>query len=77
MTEPRLRRGKFRCPDTLSQVSFAGMTPDKCNILRIGMLTGCPLCKESQPPLVQVKEPYGNWLLVGFHPVYSTPSDNT
>ena len=45
------------CPNTLSLVPFAGMTLDKCIILRIGMLTGCPLCRESHPP-VQVKELY-------------------
>ena len=42
-------RGKFRCPNTLSLVSFAGMTLDKCIVLRIGTLTGCPLCRESHP----------------------------
>ena len=31
----------------LSLVSFAGMTLDKCAVLRIGTLTGGPLCRES------------------------------
>ena len=38
--------------NTLSLVQFAGMTLDKCIVLWIGMLTGCPLCSES--PHVQV-----------------------
>ena len=73
---------KFRCPNTLSLVSFAGMTLDKCIVLRIGTLTGCPLCKESHP-LCRLKNPtvISIWLLVGFHPatwsVHSTPADNT
>ena len=77
-----LRRGKFRCPNTLSLVSFAGMTLDKCIVLRIGTLTGCPLCRESHP-LCRLKNPMviSIWLLVGFHPatrsVQSTPADNT
>ena len=63
-------------------VSLAGMTLDKCIVLRIGMLTGCPLCRESHP-LCRLKSPTGIsiWLLVGFHPatrsVQSTPADNT
>ena len=32
-----------------SLVSFAGMTLNKCAILQIGTLTGCPLCRESHP----------------------------
>ena len=32
----------------LSLVSFAGMTLDKCVVLRIGTLTGCPLCRERE-----------------------------
>ena len=56
--DPRLQRGKFCSTNTLSLVSFAGMTLDKCIVLRIGTLTECPLCRES--PLAQVKEPYGN-----------------
>ena len=80
--DPRSRRGKFRCPNTLSLVSFAGMTLDKCIVLRIGTLTGCPLCRESHP-LCRLKNPtvISIWLLVGFHPatrsVQSTPADNT
>ena len=42
-------RGKFLCPNTLSLVSFAGMTLDKCAILQIGTLTLCPLCRETHP----------------------------
>ena len=76
-------QNKFRCPNTLSLVSFAGMTLDKCIVLRIGTLTGCPLCRESHP-LCRLKNPttvISIWLLVGFHPatrsVQSTPADNT
>ena len=75
------RREKFRCPNTLSVVSFAGMTLDKCIVLRIGTLTGCPLCRESHP-LCRLKNPtvISIWLLVGFHPatrsVQCTPADN-
>ena len=66
----------------LSLVSFAGMTLDKCIVLRIGTLTGCPLCRESHP-LCRLKNPtvISIWLLVGFHPatrcVQCTPADNT
>ena len=49
----------FWCPDTLSLVSFAGMTLDKCAVFRIGTLTGCPPVQRKSP-LVQTKEPYGN-----------------
>ena len=62
--------------------TFAGMTLDKCIVLRIGTLTGCPLCRESHP-LCRLKNPtvISIWLLVGFHPatrsVQSTPADNT
>ena len=58
------------------------MTLDKCIVLRIGTLTGCPLCRESHP-LCRLKNPtvISIWLLVGFHPatrsVQSTPADNT
>ena len=74
-------RKKERCPNTLSLVSFAGMTLDKCIVLRIGTLTGCPLCRESHP-LCRLKNPtvISIWLLVGFHPatrsVQCTPADN-
>ena len=40
----------------LSLVSFAGMTLNKCAVLRIGMLTGGPLCRESHP-LCRLKKP--------------------
>ena len=79
--DPRSRRGKFRSPNTLSLVSFVGMTLDKCIIFRIGTLTGCPLCRESHP-LCRLKNPtvISIWLLVGFHPttrsVQCTPADN-
>ena len=55
---------------------------DKCIVLRIGTLTGCPLCRESHP-LCRLKNPMviSLWLLVGFHPasrsVQSSPADNT
>ena len=58
------------------------MTLDKCIVLRIGTLTGCPPCRESQP-LCRLKNPMviSIWLLVGFHPatrsLQSTPADNT
>ena len=80
--DPRSRRGKFRCPNTLSLVSFVGMTLDKCIVLRIRTLTGCHLCSERHP-LCRLKSPavISIWLLVGFHPatrsVQSTPVDNT
>ena len=54
---------------------------DKCIVLRIGTLTGCPLCRESHP-LCRLKNPtvISIWLLVGFHPatrsVQCTPADN-
>ena len=76
-----MRREKFRCPNTLSLVSFAGMTLDKCTVLMIGTLTGCPLCRESRP-LCRLNIPavISIWLLVGFHPatrsVQCTPADN-
>ena len=79
--DPRSRRGKFRSPNALSLVSFAGMTVDKCIVLRIGTLTGCPLCRESHP-LCRLKNPavISIWLLVGFYPatrsVQCTPADN-
>ena len=72
----------FGVRTTLSLVSFARMTLDKCIVLRIGTLTGCPLCRESHP-LCSLKNPMviEIWLLVGFHPatrsVQSTPADNT
>ena len=47
---------KSRCPNMLSLVSFAGMTLNKCAVLRIGTLTGDPLCRESHP-LCKLKNP--------------------
>ena len=58
------------------------MTLDKCILLRIGTLTGCPLCRESHP-LCRLKNPtvISIWLLVGFHPatrsVQSIPDEHT
>ena len=49
----------------LSLVSFTGMTRNRCTALQIGMLTGCPLCRESHPH-VQVKEPYSNLDMVNW-----------
>ena len=46
-----------------SLVSFAGMTLDKCIVLRIGTLTGCPLCRESHP-LCRLKNPTSNYICV-------------
>ena len=67
--DPRSLRGKFQSQNTLSPVSFAGMTLDKIIVLRIGTLTGCPLCRESHP-LCRLKNPtvIKIWLLLGFHP---------
>ena len=44
--------GEEKClsPNMLSIVSFGGMTLDKCAVLRIGALTGGPLCRKRQPP---------------------------
>ena len=53
---PACGDGKFRCPNTLSLVSFAGMTLDKCIVLGIGTLTGCPLLRENHP-LCRLKNP--------------------
>ena len=67
--------------NTLSLVSFAGMTLDKSIDLRMETLTGCPLCRESHP-LCRLKNPtvIKIWLRVGFHPaahiVQCTPADN-
>ena len=47
--DSRSRREKFRCPNTLSLVSFAGMTLDKRIVLRIGMLTGCSCAGKVTP----------------------------
>ena len=42
---------KFWYPNMLSLVSFAGMTLNKTsgNVLRLGTLTGGPLCREGHP----------------------------
>ena len=74
--DPCSGRGKFRSLNTLSLVSFAGMTLDKCIVLRIRTLTGCPLPGspvQGKSPLVQVKEPYGNLDIVL---VQCTSADN-
>ena len=71
----------FQSLNTLSLVSFAGMTLDKGIVHLIRTLTGCPLCRESHP-LCRLKNPtvISIWLLVGFHPatrsVQCTPADN-
>ena len=58
------------------------MILDKCIVLRILTLTGCPLCRERHP-MCRLKNHtvIKIWLLVGFHPatrsVESTPADNT
>ena len=58
-----VRRGKFRYQNTLSLVSFAGMTLDK--YIEVNWMS--PV--QGKSLLVQVKEPYGNldmvtcWLL--------------
>ena len=54
--DPCLPPGKLWCPNTLSLVSFAGMTLVKCIVLQIGTLTGCPLCRESHL-LCRLKNP--------------------
>ena len=66
---PARGQKKIWCPNTLSIVSFAGMTLDKCIVLRIGTLTGCPLCRESHP-LCRLKNPtvISIWLQVILHP---------
>ena len=45
---PAAGEEKFRCPNMLSLVSFAGMILNKCAVLRIGTFTGGPLCRESR-----------------------------
>ena len=44
--DPRSRQEKFWCPNTISLVSFAWITLDKCIVLWIGTLTGCSLCSK-------------------------------
>ena len=53
---PAAGEERFWCPNTLSLVSFAGMTLNKCAVLRIGTLTGGPLCRESHS-LCRLKNP--------------------
>ena len=62
-------RSPLAARNTLTLVSFAGMTLDKCIVLPIWTLTGCPLCRESHP-LCRLKSPtvISICLLVGFHP---------
>ena len=61
------------CPNTLSLVSFAGMTLDKCSVLRMSPVQG-------KSPLVQLREAYCNLDRVScrlsFCSVESTPADN-
>ena len=50
--DPRNRRKNILVTEHAflsSLVSIAGMTLDKCAVLRIGTLTGGPLCRESHP----------------------------
>ena len=46
----------FRCPNMFNLVSFAWLTLDKCAVIRIGTLTGGPMCRESHP-LCRLKNP--------------------
>ena len=46
---PAAGEENFWYPNMLSLVSFAGMTLNKCAVLRIGTLTGGSLCRESHP----------------------------
>ena len=55
---PSLIPACSKIPNTLSLVSFAGMTLDLSIDLRMGTLTGCPLCRESHP-LCRLKNPVG------------------
>ena len=57
--DPRSRREKIRWPNTLSLVSFAGMTL-KCAVLQIGTLTGGPMWRESHP-MCRLKKPYSSF----------------
>ena len=43
----------FWCANTLSLVSFAGMTQNKCAVFWIGTLMGGPVQRESPPVLVK------------------------
>ena len=53
---PAAGEEKFRCPNIFSLVSFAGMTLDKCAVLRIGTVTGAPLVQASHH-LCRLKNP--------------------
>ena len=53
---PAAGEEKVWCQNMLSLVSFAGMTLNKCAVLRIGTLTGSSLCRESHP-LCRLKNP--------------------
>ena len=55
--DPRGRRGKFRYPNILCVVSFAGMTLNKCALILDRDVNWRPLVQGESPP-VQVKEPY-------------------
>ena len=46
---PATGEEKFRCRNMLSIMTFAGMTLNKCTLLRIRTLTWGPLGKESHP----------------------------
>ena len=55
------QRRKFWCPNTLSLVSFAGMTQDKCtNHWPLDQDVDWMSPVQGKSPLVQVKEPYSN-----------------
>ena len=53
---PAAGEEKIRCSNMLSLVSFVGMTLNKSAVLRIGTLTGGPLCRDSHP-LCRLKNP--------------------
>ena len=59
---PAAGEKKFRWPNMLSLVSFAGMTLDECAVLRIGTLIGGPLCRESHP-MCRLKNPTVDFIL--------------
>ena len=54
--DPRGRRGTISVSEHVSLMSFAGMTLNKCAVLRSGMLTWDPLCRDSHP-LCRLKHP--------------------
>ena len=53
---PAAGEEKCRCLNMFFLVSFAGMTLNKCAVLRIGKLAGGPLCRQSHP-LCRLKNP--------------------